>query len=185
MLLLEQLGSSLPIQENYFNTFWIHVFKAYREFGKRIQVENSEELVADPIFCNDNILVGNKTVFYKKWIDKGVCFIKNILNENGTFMLFKRFKEIYRINTDYITYIGCVQAIKSYRRKTGLTVESNSSTDLTKTLKIIYSQQKGSRLYYEMLTQGRDKPKCCEKWEARLNTDAETVRKCKTSKRWN
>ena len=52
-------------------------------------------------------------------------------------MLFKRFKEIYRINTDYITYIGCVQAIKSYIRKTGLTVESNSSTDLTKTLKII------------------------------------------------
>ena len=91
-------------------------------------------------------------------------------------MLFKRFKEIYRINTDYITYIGCVQAIKSYIRKTGLTVESNSSTDLTKTLKIIYSQQKGSRLYYEMLTPGKDKPKCCEKWEARLNTDIDWSR---------
>ena len=63
MLLLEQLGSSLPTQENNFNMFWIHVFKAYREFGKHMQVENSEELVADPIFCNDNILVGNKTVF--------------------------------------------------------------------------------------------------------------------------
>ena len=42
---------------------------------------------------------------------------------------------------------------------------------MTKTVKIIYSQQKGSRLYYEMLTQGKDKPKCCEKWEARLNKD--------------
>ena len=166
MLLLEQLGSSLPTQEKNFNMFWIHVFKAYREFGKRIQVENSEELVADPIFCNNNILVGNKTGFFnKKWIDKSVCFIKNILNENGTFMLFKRFKEIYRINTGYITYIGRVQAIKSYICKTGLTVENNSSTDLTKMLKIIYSQQKGSRLYYEMLTQGKDKPKCCEKWK--------------------
>ena len=189
VILLEQLGSSLPTQENNFNMFWIHVFKAYREFGKHMQVENSEELVADPIFCNDNILVGKKQLFfYKKWIDKGVCFIKNILNENGTFMLFKRFKEIYRINTDYITYIGCVQAIKSYIRKMGLTVESNSSTDLTKTLKIIYSQQKGSRLYYEMLTQGKDKPKCCEKWEARLNTDIDWSRnlkkkKCRTSKK--
>ena len=91
-------------------------------------------------------------------------------------ILFKRFKEIYRINTDYITYIGCVQAIKSYIRKTGLTVESNSSTDLTKMLKVIYSQQKGSRLYYEMLTQGKIKPKCCEKWEARLNTDIDLSR---------
>ena len=82
-------------------------------------------------------------------------------------MLFKRFKEIYRINTDYITYIGCVQAIKSCVRKTGLT------------LKIIYSQQKGLRLYYEMLTQGKDKPKCCEKWEARLNTDIDWSRNFK------
>ena len=92
-----------------------------------------------------------KLFFYEKWIDKGVCFIKNILNENGMFMLFKRFKEIHRINTDSITYIGWIQAIKSYIRKTGLTVESNSSADLTKTLKIIYSQQKGSCLYCEML----------------------------------
>ena len=83
-------------------------------------------------------------------------------------MLFKRFEEIYRINTDYITYIGCVQAIKSYIRKTGLTAESNSSTDLTKMLKIIYSQQKGSPLYYEMLTQGKDKPKCCEKMGSKI-----------------
>ena len=30
VLLLEQLGSSLPTQENNFNMFWIHVFKAYR-----------------------------------------------------------------------------------------------------------------------------------------------------------
>ena len=42
---------------------------------------------------------------------------------------------------------------------------------MTKTVKIIYSQQKGSRLYYEKITQGKDKPKCCEKWEARLNKD--------------
>ena len=97
-------------------------------------------------------------------------------------MLFKRFKEIYRINTDYITYIGCVQAIKSYIRKTGLTVESNSSTSLTKSLKIIYSQQKGSRLYYEMLPQGKDKPKCCKKLEARLNTDIDWSRNFKKMK---
>ena len=71
----------------------------------------------------------------------------------------------------------------------GLTVESNSSTDLTKTLKIIYSQQKGSRLYYEMLTQGKDKPKRLsavkngkQDWIQTL-TGAETLRKCKTSKK--
>ena len=46
------------------------------------------------------------------------------------------------INTNYIIYIGCVQAVKSYLHKTGLAVEKNKSTDLTKTLKIIYSTEK-------------------------------------------
>ena len=32
---------------------------AYKEFCKQIHVENSEELVAEPVFCNQSILVGN------------------------------------------------------------------------------------------------------------------------------
>ena len=39
---------------------------AYKEFGKQIHVENSEELVAEPIFCNQNILFGNRFFFLKK-----------------------------------------------------------------------------------------------------------------------
>ena len=35
VLLFEQLGSSLPTGEHNFNKFWCHVFKAYKEFGKR------------------------------------------------------------------------------------------------------------------------------------------------------
>ena len=167
----EQLGSSLHFQEHEVNKFRSHVFMAYKEFGKQIHVENSEELVAEPIFCNQNILVGNRIIFYKNWIDKGVCHIKNMLNDNGTFMSFKSFKEKFGIKTDYITYIGCVQAIKSYIRKTEITVEGKNSADLIKTLKTIYNQRKGSRLYYEVLTQNIARPNCCDKWEAKLNKD--------------
>ena len=79
--------------------------------------------------------------------------IKNILKENGAFMTFNQFKEKYEINTDCITYIGCVQAIKSYILKTGLTIDKNMSNHVIKTLKVIYSGQKGARLYYEVLIQ--------------------------------
>ena len=59
-----ELGSSVHFQEHEVNKFWSHVFMAYKEFGKQIHVENSEELVAEPIFCNQNILVGNR-IFFK------------------------------------------------------------------------------------------------------------------------
>ena len=81
---------------------------------------------------------------------------------------FKSFKEKFGIKTDYITYIGCVQAIKGYIRKTEITVEGKNSADLIKT---IYNQLKGSRLYYEVLTQNITRPNCCDKWEAKLNKD--------------
>ena len=50
------------------------------EFGKQIHVENSEELVAEPIFCNQNILVGNiyKNKIKIKTVDKDVCHIKHL-----------------------------------------------------------------------------------------------------------
>ena len=120
------------------------------------------------------IKTGNRSICYKKkkkWIDNRVFSINNILKENGAFMTFSQFKERYEINTDYITYIGCVQAIKSYILKTGLTIDNNMSNHMMKALKVIYSGQKGARLYYEMLIQDANKSKCCEKWETKLNTD--------------
>ena len=56
---LEQLGSSLPIEELRLNTFWNDVFQAYKQFGRKIQVESSDELAAVPIFLNDKFRVGN------------------------------------------------------------------------------------------------------------------------------
>jgi len=62
-----------------------------------------------------------------------------------------------------------VQAVKSYIRETEITVEGKNSAEIIKTRKTIYNQQKGSRLYYEVLTQNINKINCCDKWEGKLN----------------
>ena len=64
-----------------------------------------------------------------------VCYITNRVNDDGTFISFTSFKENISINTDYIAYIGCVPAVKSYICKTEITVGSKNSADLIKTLK--------------------------------------------------
>ena len=51
MVRLEQLGLSLHFQEHNANRFWIHIFKAYKELGKQIHVDNSQELVAEPVLA--------------------------------------------------------------------------------------------------------------------------------------
>ena len=54
----------------------------------------------------------------KKKNDASVCYIKNILNEDGTLMIFKCVRKKYDINTNYMTVIGCVQAAETYILKT-------------------------------------------------------------------
>ena len=75
-----------------------------------------------------------------------MCHIGNILNENGTVMTFKRLKDKYDINTNYITYTGliCTSCKKLYIRKTGLIVEENGLSELTMTLQVIYSTRNGA-----------------------------------------
>ena len=99
MAWFEQLGSSIHFQEHEVNKFWSHVFKAYKEFGKQIHVENSEELVAEPIFCNQNILVVVVVVVAFK------CHLKVCL-----FLI--------RIETDYI-YWMCAnyQKLHTFKQK--------------------------------------------------------------------
>ena len=38
--------------------------------------KNSEQLVAQRVFWNDNILVGNRTLSQRSWTDNGISYIK-------------------------------------------------------------------------------------------------------------
>ena len=59
VLLLEQVGSSLNVEEQHANTFCVQVFQACREFSRKVPPEKPEET----LFCNENIRVGNGTMF--------------------------------------------------------------------------------------------------------------------------
>ena len=66
-------------------------------------IDKVEEIGAEPIFCNDKILVGDKILFHKSWIEKGVYKIGHFLREDREFLKFQVFTIKYGINTDYLT----------------------------------------------------------------------------------
>ena len=69
MLLFGQLGSAVTYVENH-NKFWSKVFQAYDQLASKINIENPEDMLAEPIFGNKNIKIENKVILYKKWIKK-------------------------------------------------------------------------------------------------------------------
>ena len=49
------------------------------QLGKNWHFENSDEPIAELGFCKATMNIENETVFYKKWIEKAFCCIKDIL----------------------------------------------------------------------------------------------------------
>ena len=62
-------------------------------------------------------LSGGKSVFYKQWYDAGVKTLPDIIDKEGKFLTFTAFKKKYKINTNYLCYIGLCNAIPKQWRK--------------------------------------------------------------------
>ena len=57
---------------------------------------------------------------------KKVCFMRNFVDANERYLSCTGFKEKYGINTNFLTYNGCIQAIRSYVRMTGIVIDSSA-----------------------------------------------------------
>jgi hypothetical protein len=64
------------------NSFWKDVLGAYLEFVEKIPIISMEMLLEMPLFYNQYMLMDRKPIFIKSWYDKGIRFIKDIMNVN-------------------------------------------------------------------------------------------------------
>ena len=167
--LLSILGSSLCV-ENITNQFWKDVFKAYDTMGNKVKCENVYEIDAEPLFCNNNILVGKSPIFYADWLRENVCTIGKLLKENRSFLSYNEFVNAYGIATNFLTYSGCINAVKSFIHASGVPNADGKETkyDLSKVLRVICSVQRGTKVFYDILINNNVQPNCCKKWEERI-----------------
>ena len=89
------------------------------------------------------------------------------------YMCREKFNTKYGLNIDFVTYNGCVQAVKKYIKGLGIAVQSNKSLSLSmrKSLTIIGKAQKGTKSYYDVLVKNKSKLQCCIKWSSILSNN--------------
>ena len=61
-----------------------------------------------------SILIQNKSIYFKEWVEKGFIFVHDLVNEDGRWMTFTHFTNRYKIGTNFLRYVGMINAIKSY-----------------------------------------------------------------------
>ena len=66
------------------------------------------------LFNNKEILVGSRPFFLKDWFGSGIVSIQDILSENGKFLSFQEFQQIYKIKCNFLNYYQVVSAIPKH-----------------------------------------------------------------------
>ena len=87
-------------------TFYLEMLK----FASYILVPiHGEEI----IWNNKNILIDNKPLFWKRWIDSGIILIRDLLNEEGKWLSSDRFRLKFKFDVPFLEYLGLINAIKA------------------------------------------------------------------------
>ena len=92
------------------DSFWRDVLIDWVEMTNEFPI-GSEQTRAQMIWLNTHIKIANKPILYKKWFEKGVIYIGDIVTEEGTLMPYDEFCNKYNLKVPYTKYRGIWEAL--------------------------------------------------------------------------
>ena len=151
------------------NQFWKDVLQAWKALQfKQEQKDNysSEQIQNNELWFNDKIKIGGKSIFYKKWYEKNIIYINDLLQDNGTFYKINEFKDKFNFEINFLEYNGIISVLRQLFR-------TNNQNELNKVqapwippkIKYIIKSKKGSKDMYDILKMNNELPKAQKKWE--------------------
>ena len=110
-------------QKGIKNRFWKDVLEAWMKLQSETKPQKTEDILSMNIWNNDNFKIDNKPIFLKKWFDKKIYYVKDIINKN-TFYTFEEITSVYNLQTNFLEYYGLINTIRRYIQSTNLQLEN-------------------------------------------------------------
>ena len=170
---LQNYGPEIIKTFTKLNTFWKEVFGAYVTFFYKVNSKLSAELLAEPVFYNKRFQIEGKEIVGKTWVAQGMAKVASFYLPNGMLISYEQFKRKTNLDMNFLTFTGIKMAITKYVKKTNITIKSNKSFEISSCFRKIMSTPKGSKVYYDILTENTELPKCCLKWNEKLNVQTD------------
>ena len=135
---------------------------------------NGQELI---LFNNKEIRIENKIIFLKSWFENEILTIQDILNENGKFLPFKEFKQIYNVNCNFLNYYQVINAIPKHLLEKARNTQLNknhflnhcSNFQLSPSISIDLMKMKNKDYYWLFMKKSISKITATSKWERELS----------------
>ena len=106
-------------------------------------------------------------MFYRRWYNKNIHFIRDLIGENGLLLTYEQFQEKYNARTNFVEFMGIRTSIEAYimRIHIQLGAESLFNCHWPFNVKLIMKSLKGSKDIYAALTCKTIVPTSQPKWE--------------------
>ena len=91
------------------------------------------------IWNNKNILLEGKSIFWQTWFDKGIIFIHDFINPDGTWMSYKEFNQKYGLRTNFLRYLGILSIIKKASKHCNVDIALKPEIDFASQQFILWS----------------------------------------------
>ena len=163
-----KFGASFIVNKRKFiyNLFWQDVLDSYKIFQDAISPNSWTEFLQSPIWFNDNIKVGGSCVFYKKWFEKGIYNVNDLINEKGEFISLHQLETRFNLHTNFLTFEGLMCSIKRFLRylKIDRVNEKLQLPGIPLNIALIIKDKQGCKTIYEHLLKLKQPPNFSFKW---------------------
>lgn len=155
------------------NKFWRDVLFCFKCFSETLKPSNWSECLNVPIWHNMHIKVGGRTVCYQHWIEKGIFFINDLLDRNGSFLSFQIFLRDFDVRTNFLEFEGLIASIRNFIQSCTLQhlPKRNECPLFPISAMYILKGKKGCRNIYDKFIDKDIKPTSLRKWQNELNLD--------------
>ena len=134
------------------------------------QPEDIQDIIKQSIWNNKFILREGDSIFYPSLHGKGLLFIRDLLEETGSFLNWSIVKEKFSLaNEDYMSWMSVIQSIPTYWQKEIAVISSYMNTPNYSPSHI------SARSMYTKLIQPLFKPLTSQKTTEKLLSQLETV----------
>ena len=110
------------------------------------------------------IRIENRPFFYTSWLKKGVKEVRDLLNQDQTFLSYNAFVAKFNIKTNYLEYFKVIAALKQFKKVCPPTLVNPSTND---TASLLSHPNINKESYRRLVQDKASKPlQSQEKWLA-------------------
>ena len=155
------------------NQFWKDVLESFLDINYKTEI-GEEQILKSPLFYNRYIKIDRKYVFYKTWYDKGIRFVNDLVNQNGSFYSYQEVG-IDGSPLNILKYQGFIDSLKHFLSHTQIKLTKKVQEPFIPShIKVFLQQKSGTQAMYNELNKNYDEPTSKRRWNEKYNfTDQE------------